>query len=111
MREWKTRPAPGLPVGKGETAVKFAKSGLLTKILILVLLVTVVTSLLEINSQLDQALVQLETDKQNVAAQTQVNAELADAIEHSGDLDRKKDVAREKLGLVEPGEIIFVPVG
>jgi cell division protein FtsB len=46
-----------------------------------------------------------------VAAQIQVNADLADAIEHSDDRDRKEDVAREKLGLVAPGEIIFYSMG
>ena len=42
-----------------------------------------------------------------VAEQTQVNADLSDAVENSGDPDRQADLAREKLGLVEPGEYIF----
>ena len=42
-----------------------------------------------------------------VAAQTQVNADLADAVENSGDPERQADIARNKLGLVEPGEYVF----
>ena len=42
-----------------------------------------------------------------VAAQKQVNADLSDAVENSDDPDRQADIARGKLGLVEPGEYIF----
>ena len=42
-----------------------------------------------------------------VAAQTQINADLADAVENSDDPDRQADIARGKLGLVEPGERVF----
>lgn len=42
-----------------------------------------------------------------VAAQKQINADLADAVENSGDPDRQTDIARDKLGLVEPGEYVF----
>jgi len=87
------------------------RAGLLTKLLILVLLIAVASSLLELNNRLDQAQAQKNSLIQQVAAQTQVNADLADAIEHSDDLDRIADVARDKLGLVEPGEIIFYSMG
>lgn len=87
------------------------RAGLLTKILILTLLIVVAASLLELNSQVDQAQSQKEELTRQVAAQTQTNAGLADAIEHSDDPDRIADVAREKLGLVTPGEIIFYSMG
>lgn len=69
------------------------------------------TSLLELNSRLDQAQAQKDDLTRQVAMQTQLNADLADAIEHSDDLDRMADVARDKLGLVAPGEIIFYSMG
>lgn len=69
------------------------------------------TSLLELNSRLDQAQAQKDELTRQVAMQTQINADLADAIEHSDDLDRIADVARDKLGLVAPGEIIFYSMG
>ena len=37
----------------------------------------------------------------------QVNADLADAVENSGDPERQADIARNKLGLVEPGEQVI----
>ena len=42
-----------------------------------------------------------------VAAQRQVNADLSDAVENSGDPERQADIARDKLGLVTPGEYVF----
>ncbi len=87
------------------------RAGLLTKLLILVLLVAVASSLLELNSRLNQAQAQKDALIRQVSAQAQTNADLADAIEHSDDLDRITDVAREKLGLVTPGEIIFYSMG
>jgi hypothetical protein len=42
------------------------------------------------------------------ADQNQLNAELNAAVKDSDDPDRIADAAREKLGLVEPGEKVFV---
>ena len=91
--------------------MKIARAGLLTKILILVLLIVVAVSLLKLNAQVEQARAEKDLLAQQVAAQTQINAELTDAIEHKDDIDRIADVAREKLGLVSPGEIIFYSMG
>ncbi len=91
--------------------MRVKRAGLLTKVLILVLLVVVAVSLLELNTRMDQAQSKRADLARQVAVQTQINADLADAIEHSNDLDRIKDVARDKLGLVEPGEIIFYSMG
>lgn len=91
--------------------MRFAKAGLLTKLLILVMLVVVAVSLLELNGRVEQAQAAKDELMQQVAAQAQINADLKDAIEHSDDLDRIADVAREKLGLVSPGEIVFYSLG
>ena len=91
--------------------MRVKRAGLLTKILILVLLIVVAISLLELNSRVDQAQAQKDDLARQVAEQTQINADLADAIEHSDDPDRIADVAREKLGLVSPGEIVFYSMG
>jgi cell division protein FtsB len=91
--------------------MRIARARLLTKVLVLILLIVVAISLLELNSRTEQAQAQKEALTRQVAAQIQVNADLADAIEHSDDRDRKEDVAREKLGLVAPGEIIFYSMG
>ena len=43
-----------------------------------------------------------------VEAQREANAALEDDIAHSGDPEYMADIARSKLGLLEPDEIEFV---
>ena len=76
--------------------VKTKKASLLTKLVVLNLRQQILTA----QSDLAEAEAQ-------VAAQKQVNADLSDAVENSDDPDRQADIARGKLGLVEPGEYIF----
>ena len=91
--------------------MRVTRASLLTKIVILALLIIVAISLLELSSRMDQAQAQKEDLARQVAAQTQINADLQDAIGHSDDPERIADVARDKLGLVAPGEIIFYGMG
>lgn len=93
--------------GEGEQPMKTKKAGILTKLVILVLLVVIAIALLNLRSQLVTAQEDLDQIQAQVAAQIQVNADLTDAVENSGDPDRQADIARDKLGLVEPGERIF----
>lgn len=71
------------------------------------LLVGAATALLRLRSQLATAQSDLERVQAQVAEQTQINADLADAVDNSDDPERQADIAREKLGLVAPGERIF----
>lgn len=91
--------------------MRVTRASLLTKIVILALLIIVAISLLELSSRMDQAQAKKEDLAHQVAAQTQINADLQDAIEHSDDPERIADVARDSLGLVAPGEIIFYSMG
>lgn len=87
--------------------MKTKKAGILTKLVVLVLLVGAATALLSLRSQLATAQSDLEQVQAQVAEQTQINADLADAVENSDDPERQADIARGKLGLVAPGERIF----
>ena len=87
--------------------MKLKKASLLTKLVILTLLIGTAIGLLTIRSQLQAAQADLAAAQKQVEEQKQVNADLADAVENSGDPDRQADLAREKLGLVEPGEYVF----
>lgn len=91
--------------------MRVTRASLLTKIVILALLIIVAISLLELSGRMDQVQAQKEELARQVAAQTQINADLEDAIEHSDDPEWIADVARDKLGLVAPGEIIFYGIG
>lgn len=87
--------------------MKIKRASLLTKVVVLALLVASATGLLALRSQLNTAQADLAQAKQQLEEQTQINADLADAVENSGDPERQADIARDKLGLVEPGEYVF----
>ena len=87
--------------------MKLKKASLLTKLVVLALLIGAATGLLNLRQQILAAEADLAEAQAQVAEQKQVNAELADAVENSGDPERQADLARSKLGLVEPGEYIF----
>ncbi|WP_209345796.1 septum formation initiator family protein [Flavonifractor sp. AGMB03687] len=87
--------------------MKLKKASLLTKLVVLALLIGTATGLLTMRSQLQTAQADLADAQRQVEEQKQVNADLADAVENSGDPDRQADLARDKLGLVEPGEYVF----
>ena len=87
--------------------MKLKKASLLTKLVVLALLIGAATGLLNLRQQILTAEADLAEAQSRVAEQKQVNAELADAMENSGDPERQADLARSKLGLVEPGEYIF----
>ena len=81
--------------------MKTKKASLLTKLVVLALLIGAATGLLNLRQQI------LTAQSDLAEAQKQVNADLSDAVENSDDPDRQADIARGKLGLVEPGEYIF----
>ena len=87
--------------------MKLKKASLLTKFVILTLLIGTATGLLAMRSQLQTAQADLAATQKQVEEQKQINADLADAVENSGDPERQADLARDKLGLVEPGEYVF----
>lgn len=87
--------------------MKAKKASLLTKLVVLALLIGAATGLLNLQGKIAAAQNDLAQAQAEVAAQKQINADLADAVENSGDPDRQTDIARDKLGLVEPGEYVF----
>ena len=87
--------------------MKTQKASILTKLVVLALLIGVATALLNLRGQIQQAQADLAEAQRQVTVQRQTNADLADAVENSGDSSRQADIARDKLGLVEPGEVIF----
>ena len=80
-------------------------------LILMSLLVYTVLSLTRMNERIARA----EETRNALAAQAQAlavsNASLEYEIEHSDDLDMVEKVARDKLGLVLPGEIVYYDVG
>ena len=87
--------------------MRIKKAGLLTKVVVLALLAATAIGLLNVRNQILQAQAEKEALERQVAQQAQTNADLADAVENSGDPDRQADIAREKLGLVQPREQVI----
>ncbi len=88
--------------------VKIKRAGMATKLLVLVLLAAVAIALLSTQAKLNAAQADREALTRRVQEQQEANAALQDGIDHSGDPEYLADIARSRLGLVEPGEIEFV---
>lgn len=87
--------------------MKFKKAGIITKIVIAALLIYAVVSLVTVRSKTAALNAQTQQLQQQITDMTQSNAELEYKIEHSEDADTIEEIARDKLGLVKPGEKIF----
>ena len=88
--------------------MKLKRAGMATKLLVLVLLAAVAVALLSTQAQLGAARADRDALRRQVQEQQEANAALQDGIDHSDDPEYLADIARSRLGLVEPGEIEFV---
>ncbi len=91
--------------------MKFRKTSIFTKIVIIALAAYAIVSLLELKTRLAEAEAYKAQLEEEVASAEQENASLSYEIEHSGDDSTIEGIARDKLGLVMPGEKIFYDVG
>lgn len=78
--------------------MKLKKASLLTKLVVLALLIGAATGLLNLRQQILTAEADLAEAQSRVAEQKQVNAELADAVENSGDPERAGRPGPEQAG-------------
>ena len=88
--------------------MQIKKAGFLTKIVVLTLLIASAVSLLGLQGQIGEAQKEQEEMQRKVAQQSQVNADLRDAIDHSSDPDRQAAIARSELNLAAPGEKVII---
>jgi cell division protein FtsB len=87
----------------------FKRTGLITKIVIIGLMIYMTISLLDLRTQIDMIQGQKDDLTSQVAAQTLTNQQLSDAIANSDDPDMLESVARSK-GYVKPGETLYIDV-
>ena len=85
------------------------KAGFLTKIIVLVLLVYMATTLLNLRTQLQTYLAEKDTLAAQVTQIAQQNAQLSDTIQNKDDPAVLEAVARDK-GFVKAGEKLFVDI-
>ncbi len=88
--------------------MKLKRAGMATKLLVLVLLAVVSVALLSTKAKLSAAQADRDALTRQVQQQREANAALQDGIDRSDDPEYLADIARSRLGLVEPGEIEFV---
>ena len=84
------------------------RSGFLTKVVILVLLAAIGWQLYGLRDQLKTAQEEKDRYAAEVAAQQQENDALAADIAEGGTQAKMEEIARETLGLVYPGERVFI---
>ncbi len=93
--------------------MKQSRSGIviIMAILMIALIVCAASSLSRMNARIEEAELAKNALADQALALAVSNAALEYEIEHSGDLDMVERVARDKLGLVLPGEIIYYDIG
>ncbi len=87
----------------------FKRAGFLTKIIILVLLIYMATSLLDLRGRIQGVQQEREQLVQQVAMQELENQQLEEAISHKDDPEMLEQVARDK-GLVKEDEELYIDV-
>jgi cell division protein FtsL len=87
--------------------MKVRRVSIFTVLVIAALLIYALASLINIQNRLREAEAAREALRLKVQELSAVNDTLEYEIEHSEDPETIEEVAREKLGLVLPGEIIF----
>lgn len=82
-------------------------SGILTKLLILVLTAALGWQLYGLRAKMKSAKAQQERISAQIAAKQEENDSLKDSIKKSGSKEEMEKIARDKLGLASPGEKVF----
>lgn len=90
--------------------MKLKRASLITKIVIVAIVVYSVINLVSLKVQVSEAQEKRDELQAEVDEALQTNSELQYAIEHSDDSETIEDIARNKLGLVKPGEKIFYDI-
>ena len=89
---------------------RLAGSGLLTRLLLLVLLVGIGWQLYSLRDQVNSARTDMELLAAKVAAQRLENDALTNDIKQGNTPEKMEEIAREELGLVTPDEYVFYDV-
>ena len=88
-------------------ALKFKRSGTITKFVLLILGVYMAILLLSVRTQIRNAEADLRALQTQVDEQTATHASLAADLANRNDPDTVLAIAKERMRLVESGEIIF----
>lgn len=87
--------------------MKIKRAGIITKIILLAIVLYAAVRLAMIHAETKSLEAQISQLEQQAQELTEENAALEYQIAHSEDDETKEEIARDKLGLVKPGEKIF----
>ena len=90
--------------------MKFVKSSLLVKLVILIVVVYATVTLMSLRRQITAKQAEAAQLTSSITSAEQENSRLTDAIENIDTDAGVEAVAREKLGMVGEGEIVFQDV-
>ena len=90
--------------------MKFVKSSLLVKLIILIVVVYATVTLVSLRRQISAKQAEAAQLTSSITSAEQENSRLNDAIENIDTDAGVEAVAREKLGMVGEGEIVFQDV-
>ncbi len=91
--------------------MRFKKSSLITKILVLILVVYATVTLVSLQGQVTEKQAEAQALAAEISAARQENLRLEQSIDNLDTDEGVEAVARQKLGLVSRGEIVFYDVG
>ena len=90
--------------------MRICKSSLITKLVILALMIYAIVTIVTLQPKIDE-LVQKKNDLRNEVAQVQQeNLELEEDIAALGTDESNREIARERLNMVEDGEIVYIDI-
>ena len=93
-----------------KTEGKTRSKGGIVLLVVLLLIAVVALDTVRVYAKIDDAQVQEQVLAARVQQQKQANAALKEDLARADDEEFMKELAREKLGLAEPGERIFYDV-
>ena len=91
--------------------MKFIKSSLLVKLVILILVVYATVTLVRLRSQINEKDAEVKGLTSSIASTQQENDRLQSSIDALDTPEGLEQVARDQLGMVSEGEIVFEDVG
>lgn len=91
--------------------MRFKRSSLVTKLLLLALVIYAAVTLVSLQEQVEQSREQEKVLEDSIASTQQENQRWNDKINALGTDIGVEQVARDKLGWVSDGEIVFYDVG
>ena len=91
--------------------MKFRRSSLLSKLIILALIAYATVTLISLQAQITDTLSSTQLLESQIISLTEQNMQLTDQIAQVNTIEGVTDIARTKLGLVTEGEIVFYDIG